>query len=239
MVPASHLQAFSGVEVVIDEDAAVHLTCEQTPWLVGPCDWTKKFIRKAVVWLCGVVDKPILKLTYDDYIENSLGDLLEKTGCTYDKINIDVFNDLQHTITGWPGGKPNVDDSTRPAPSAPFPKRVVIFSPHPDDDVISMGGTFHRLVQQGHDVHVAYETSGNVAVYDDVVLTNIISAAAELDGKAGDILKDIADDGLTGHQIVKIDAFGDRADAELVVRSSDIVDVVVTDDSTAVGIGAA
>ena len=176
LVPASHLQAFSGVEVVVDEDAAQNLTCEQTPWLVGPCEWTKKFIRKAVVWLCGVVDKPILKLTYDDYIENSLGDMLDKTGYTYEKINIDVFNDLQHTITGWPGGKPNVDDSTRPAPSTPYPKRVVIFSPHPDDDVISMGGTFHRLVQQGHDVHVAYQTSGNVAVYDDVVLQNVDTA---------------------------------------------------------------
>ncbi len=176
MVPASHLQTIAGAEVVIDENAAQNLTCEQTPWLVGPCDWTKKFIRKAVVWLCGVVNKPILKLTYDDYIENSLGDLLEKTGCTYDKVNIDVFNDLQHTITGWPGGKPNVDDTTRPAPSTPYPKRVVIFSPHPDDDVISMGGTFHRLVQQGHDVHVAYETSGNVAVYDDVVLQNVDTA---------------------------------------------------------------
>ena len=176
MVPASHLQSYTGVEIVVDEDAAQNLTCEQTPWLVGPCNWTPKFIRKAVVWLCGVVNKPILKLTYDDYIENSLGDLLEKTGNSYDKINIDVFNDLQHTITGWPGGKPNVDDSTRPAPSTPFPKRVVIFSPHPDDDVISMGGTFHRLVQQGHDVHVAYETSGNVAVYDDVVLQNVDTA---------------------------------------------------------------
>ena len=175
-IPASHLQSHPDIEVVIDENAAQHLTCELTPWLVGQCEWTPKFIRKAVVWLCGVVNKPILKLTYDDYIENSLGDLLENAGCTYDKININVFNDLQHTITGWPGGKPNADDSTRPAPSLPYPKRVVIFSPHPDDDVISMGGTFHRLVQQGHDVHVAYETSGNVAVYDDVVLQNIDTA---------------------------------------------------------------
>ena len=127
------------------------------------------------MWLCGVVQKPILKLTYKDYIENSLGELLEQ-GRTYDQINIDVFNDLQHTITGWPGGKPNADDSTRPVPSNPYPKRIVIFSPHPDDDVISMGGTFIRLVQQGHDVHVAYETSGNVAVHDDVVLQNIDTA---------------------------------------------------------------
>ena len=174
-VPASYLQAHSNIEVVIDENAAQLLTREQTPWLVGPCDWTPKFVRKAVVWLCGVVQKPILKLTYKDYIENSLGELLEQ-GRTFDQINIDVFNDLQHTISGWPGGKPNADDSTRPVPTTPFPKRVVIFSPHPDDDVISMGGTFIRLVQQGHDVHVAYETSGNVAVHDDVVLQNIDTA---------------------------------------------------------------
>lgn len=175
LVPASHLQAHHNVEVVIDENAAQDLTRLQTPWLVGPCNWTPKFVRKAVVWLCGVVNKPILKLTYKDYIENSLGELLEKCG-TYDKINIGVFNDLQHTITGWPGGKPNADDSTRPAPSLPYPKRVLIFSPHPDDDVISMGGTFIRLVEQQHDVHVVYQTSGNVAVHDDVVLQNIDTA---------------------------------------------------------------
>ena len=174
-VPASHLQAHPNIELVIDETAAEKLTREQTPWLVGPCEWTPKFVRKAVVWLCGIVNKPILKLTYKDYIENSLGQLLESCG-TYDKVNIRVFNDLQHTITGWPGGKPNADDSTRPAPSMPYPKRVLIFSPHPDDDVISMGGTFIRLVEQGHDVHVAYQTSGNVAVHDDVVLQNVDTA---------------------------------------------------------------
>ena len=174
-VPATALQEHHNIEVVIDDNAAQLLTREQTPWMVGPCEWTPKFVRKAVVWLCGVVKKPILKLTYKDYIENSLGELLEQ-GRAYDQINIDVFNDLQHTITGWPGGKPNADDSTRPVPSSPFPKRVIVFSPHPDDDVISMGGTFIRLVQQGHDVHVAYETSGNVAVHDDVVLQNIDTA---------------------------------------------------------------
>ena len=174
-VPASHLQEHPDIEVVIDENAAGRLTREQTPWLVGPCEWTPKFTRKAVVWLCGAVGKPILKLTYKDYLENSLGGLLEQ-GRPYDRINIDVFNDLQHTITGWPGGKPGADDSTRPVASAPYPKRVVIFSPHPDDDVISMGGTFIRLVQQGHDVHVAYQTLGDVAVHDDVVLQNIDTA---------------------------------------------------------------
>ncbi len=175
LVPASYLQEHPDIEVVIDENAAQILTRQQTPWLVGPCRWTPRFTRKAVVWLCGVVQKPILKLTYQDYIENSLGELLEQ-GRTYDQINIDVFNDLQHTITGWPGGKPGADDATRPVPSEPCPKRVVLFSPHPDDDVISMGGTFIRLVQQGNDVHVAYQTSGNVAVQDDVVLQNIDTA---------------------------------------------------------------
>ena len=171
-IPASILQRHADIEAVIDEGAASQLTRVQTPWLVGPCEWTPKFVRKAVVWLCNVVKKPILKLTYQDYLENSLGELLEQ-GRTYDIINIDVFNDLQHTITGWPGGKPNADDSTRPVKSTPYPKNVLIFSPHPDDDVISMGGTFIRLVEQEHNVHVAYETSGNVAVHDDVVLQNI------------------------------------------------------------------
>jgi glucosamine-6-phosphate deaminase len=174
-IPASLLQNHPNIEIVVDETAASLLTREQTPWLVGPCKWTKKFTRKAVVWLCGEVQKPILKLTYQDYIENSLGPMLESVGA-YDKVNIDIFNDLQHTITGWPGGKPNTNDATRPVASTPYPKRVLIFSPHPDDDVISMGGTFLRLVDHGHDVHVAYQTSGNVAVHDDVVLQTMDTA---------------------------------------------------------------
>lgn len=178
MCPASLLQKHENICIHVDENAACLLTRTVAPWLVGPCIWTPKFIRKAVVWLCEQVGKPILKLTQQDYLDHSLGELLEQKG-SYDKINIDVFNDLQHTITGWPGGKPDADDSTRPVPSAPFPKRVVIFSPHPDDDVISMGGTFIRLVEQGHDVHVAYQTSGNVAVHDDVVY-QLIDAAKEL-----------------------------------------------------------
>ena len=173
--PASFLQKHDNICFFTDDNSASMLSRIVAPWLVGPCEWTPKFIRKAVVWLCETVHKPILKLTYQDYIQNSLGELLEKVGA-YDKINIDVFNDLQHTITGWPGGKPNADDTTRPVSSQPFPKRVVIFSPHPDDDVISMGGTFIRLVEQGHDVHVAYETSGNVAVHDDVVLQHMDTA---------------------------------------------------------------
>ena len=176
--PASLLQKHNHISFYVDDNAASLLTRNVAPWLVGPCEWTPKFIRKAVVWLCEQVHKPILKLTQGDYLSNGLGELLEQYG-PYDQINIRIFNDLQHTITGWPGGKPNADDSTRPVPSNPHPKRVVIFSPHPDDDVISMGGTFIRLVEQGHDVHVAYETSGNVAVHDDVVLQHM-DAAREL-----------------------------------------------------------
>lgn len=168
--PASLLQEHTNIEVVIDEGAAGKLTRQDTPWLVGPCEWSRKLIRKAVIWLSATVGKSILKLTYKDYVLNSLGSMLDALGKTYDEVNIEVFNDLQHTITGWPGGKPNADDSTRPVSATPFPKRVLIFSPHPDDDVISMGGTFCRLIKQGHNVHVAYETSGNVAVYDDVVV---------------------------------------------------------------------
>ncbi|MBO7544328.1 MAG: glucosamine-6-phosphate deaminase [Bacteroidales bacterium] len=171
-IPASFLQSHDDISFYVDATAASLLTRIVAPWLVGPCEWTKKFIRGAVVWLCQKVGKPILKLTEKDYLENNLGEIIEKYG-PFDKINIEVFNDLQHTITGWPGGKPNADDSTRPVPAKPFPKTVLIFSPHPDDDVISMGGTFIRLVSQGHDVHVAYETSGNVAVHDDVVLQHM------------------------------------------------------------------
>ena len=176
LIPASLLQNHPNIEAVVDDPAADGLTVKKAPWLVGPCEWTPRLVRRAVVWLCEEVQKPILKLTYKDYIENSLGELLDAVEMSYDAVNIKVFNDLQHTITGWPGGKPNADDSTRPVPSMPFPKRVVIFSPHPDDDVISMGGTFIRLAEQGHDVHVAYQTSGNVAVHDDVVIQNLDTA---------------------------------------------------------------
>lgn len=191
--PATSLQQHPNIQVIIDEPAAQELTRVKEPWLIAPpAEWTPKLIRKAVIWLCNVVKKPILKLTFQDYINNSLSDLLERVG-TYDQVNIKVFNDVQHIISGWPGGKPNADDSTRPVPSNPYPKRVLLFSPHPDDDVISMGGTFNRLIEQGHDVHVAYETSGNVAVNDDVVLQNIDTAREMGFGHLGDLFDEIRD----------------------------------------------
>ncbi|MFA7105378.1 MAG: PIG-L family deacetylase, partial [Dysgonamonadaceae bacterium] len=168
-VPASFLQTHENVSAVIDISAGEDLTRISTPWLVTNCEWSNKLIRRAIVWLCNKVNKPILKLTNKDYQDNSLSELLTLFGSAYNA-NIKVFNELQHTITGWPGGKPDADDTYRPERAKPFPKKVIVFSPHPDDDVISMGGTFQRLINQGHQVHVAYETSGNIAVGDEEVI---------------------------------------------------------------------
>ncbi len=171
-IPASALQTHSNVKVIVDLSAAENLTRISYPWLVTSCEWSNQLLRRAIVWLCSVVDKPILKLTDKDYNENGLNELLALYGSAYN-VNIKIFNDLQHTITGWPGGKPDADDSNRPERATPFPKKIIIFSPHPDDDVISMGGTFQRLVNQGHEVHVAYQTSGNIAVSDEEVIRYI------------------------------------------------------------------
>lgn len=168
-LPASFLQMHTNAVVCTDLAAAAYLTRIQRPWLVTNCEWNDKLIRSAIVWLCQTLKKPILKLTNKDYNDNGLSELLALYGSAYN-VNIKVFNDLQHTITGWPGGKPNADDTYRPERAKPFPKRVIVFSPHPDDDVISMGGTLRRLVQQGHEVHVAYQTSGNIAVGDEEVV---------------------------------------------------------------------
>ena len=167
-LPASFLQTHPNANVILDLSAASNLTRIKHPWLVTNCEWTDKLVRSALVWLCQKLHKPILKLTNKDYNENGLSELLALYGSAYNA-NIKIFNDLQHTITGWPGGKPNADDTYRPERAKPFPKRVIVFSPHPDDDVISMGGTIRRLVQQKHEVHVAYETSGNIAVGDEEV----------------------------------------------------------------------
>ncbi len=169
VIPASYLQNHNNIHIALDLAAAAHLTRIQRPWLVTSCEWNDKLVRSAIVWLCGITKKPILKLTNKDYNEHGLSELLALYGSAYNA-NIKIFNDLQHTITGWPGGKPNADDTYRPERAKPYPKRVIIFSPHPDDDVISMGGTLRRLVEQKHEVHVAYETSGNIAVGDEEIV---------------------------------------------------------------------
>ena len=168
-VPATFLQNHSNATFVLDQFAASELTRFETPWLVGECIWTQELKSKAIIWLCKETKQSILKLTDRDYNNNGMSDLLAQEGSAYD-LNINMFNVLQHTITGWPGGKPNTDDSHRPERANPAKKRVILFSPHPDDDVISMGGTFSKLIKQGHDVHVVYQTSGNIAVTDDEAL---------------------------------------------------------------------
>ncbi len=168
-VPATFLQHHPNCDFIIDDAAASSLTRVATPWLTSECHWTDSLIKKGVIWLSEQLNKAILKLTNEDYNEHGMGSLVAEIGSA-EHINLKVFNGLQHTITGWPGGKPNADDSQRPERKKPYPKTALIFSPHPDDDVISMGGTLLRLVDQGHQVHVAYQTSGNIAVFDDEVI---------------------------------------------------------------------
>ena len=167
-IPASVLQNHDDCTFVIDELASSELTRNKAPWLTGSNEWTPNMIKSAVISLALKLGKTVLSLTADDYKENSLSDLLVLKESVYD-INLQVFYMLRDTITGWPGGKPNAVIPAHPERSAPNPKKVLIFSPHPDDDIISMGGTFMRLQEQGHDVHVAYQTSGNIAVTDEFV----------------------------------------------------------------------
>jgi glucosamine-6-phosphate deaminase len=212
-VPASLLQFHKNAKVVMDVNAAQMLTRISHPWLVGSCDWTNKLTRRAIVWLCEKTGKPILKLTNKDYNQHGLDELLVKYGSAYD-VNIQIFNDLQHTITGWPGGKPNADDTNRPERAMPYPKRVLVFSPHPDDDVISMGGTFQRLVDQNHEVHVAYQTSGNIAVGDEEVI-RYVSLMKSLSSKYNkskvevDAKLDEALDALLSQQEIKSSTYKD------------------------------
>ncbi|SOE21603.1 glucosamine-6-phosphate deaminase [Spirosomataceae bacterium TFI 002] len=167
--PSSYLQTHPNALFVVDEAAASGLTRMKTPWMVEAVEWANEMVKKAITNMALKIGKPVLKLTNEDYNDNGLSDLLAQHGRAYD-LNIDIFNQLQHTITGWPGGKPNADDTNRPERAQPAKKRCIIFSPHPDDDIISMGGTFQRLVDQGHEVHVAYQTSGNIAVSDEEAL---------------------------------------------------------------------
>jgi glucosamine-6-phosphate deaminase len=169
-VPATYLQNHPNTTFYLDTPAAAELTRFKTPWLVRTCDWNDQYlVKRAVIWLSLKEQKPILKLTNNDYMENGMSDLVTEYDKSY-SVNLKIFNKLRHTITGWPGGKLSDTNANRPEQNPAFPKRVIIFSPHPDDDVISMGGTFIRLADQGHEVHVAYQTSGNIAVFDDDVV---------------------------------------------------------------------
>ena len=175
LVPASFLQVHDDVKIYADLDAASRLTRISYPWKVTSCEWNDYLIRRAIVWLCEQTGKPILKLTNEDYNDYGLSELVALYDSAYN-VNIKTFNDLQHTITGWPGGKPNADDTYRPERENPYPKRVLIFSPHPDDAIVSMGGTVRRLVQQDHDVSIAFQTDGDVAVSDDDMMRSLLLA---------------------------------------------------------------
>ncbi len=194
-IPASLLQNHDDVTFVVDEAAAAELTRNKSPWLTGDCEWSKKMIKKAVVNMALKLKKPVLSLTNSDYNEYGLSDLLVEKGEAYE-INLQVYYMLRDSITGWPGGKPNANIPAHPERSSPYPKKVIIFSPHPDDDIISMGGTFQRLHDQGHDVHVGYQTSGNIAVTDEFVTRYLDFAVGfeEIAGintsKSGKILAD-------------------------------------------------
>ena len=179
-LPASFLQGHPNVSFIIDQAAASALTRVRRPWLVGVVEWSPALTRRAVVWLAQQVHKPVLKLLDEDYSEHGMADLLTEEGPAYG-LNIRIFNELQHTITGWPGGKPHADDSWRPERATPFPKRVLVFSPEPSHDVLGMGGTLRRLVEQGHDVTVVFQTSGNLAMPDDEAIT------------AADLISELAD----------------------------------------------
>ena len=168
-IPTTYLQHHKNTTLIIDTEAASKLTRIKTPWLVTSCEWNEANRSKAILWLCKLTKKSILKLTDEDYNQHGMSDLLAQHGSAYD-LNIEMFNKLQRSISGWPGGKPNSDDKYRPERAQPASKKVIIFSPHPDDDVISMGGTFDRLVSQGHEVHIVYQTSGNIAVSDQDAL---------------------------------------------------------------------
>lgn len=182
-IPASLLQNHDDITFVVDESAASELTRNKSPWLTGDCEWTPKMIKKAVVNMALKLKKTVLSLTNSDYNEYGLSDLLVEKGDAYG-INLQVYYMLRDSITGWPAGKPNVDLPYHPERSVPYPKRCIIFSPHPDDDIISMGGTFQRIHDQGNDVHVGYQTSGNIAVTDEFV-TRFLDFAVGFEEIAG------------------------------------------------------
>jgi len=230
LIPASYLQNHKNTTLVLDNESASELINSKTPWLVDTCKWNALMKRRAVAWLSEITGKSILKLTDEDYNQNGLSDLLALEKSSYE-LNIKIFNHFQNTITGWPGGKPNADDSTRPERKSPNPKRVIIFSPHPDDDVVSMGGTFDRLVSQGHDVHVAYQTSGNIAVsdHDALKFLEVSKDVNELD-KNNDIkslikeLKSKKIDQIDSKQIRKLKGFIRKSEAIAATRYIGIPD---------------
>lgn len=214
-ISASFLQEHPDARFYIDTGASRELTRVKLPWLVGPVSWTPRETRRAVCWLASLLQKPVLKLTDEHYNEHGLGDLLSEQGPAY-QLNIRIFNQLQHTITGWPGGKPNEDDTYRPERANPYPKRCLVLGPEPQDAVVSMGATLERLSEQGHDVRLVTLSSGNLRVPDSEAdkfaetlkeLAGIVSnsaAWAPQTAYAEQVLKMLADKGEFGEDTALI-----------------------------------
>ena len=221
-VPATYLQQHNNTTFVLDTEASSELTRVKTPWLVKSVIWTDELKLKAVAWLSELTKKPFLKLTDKDYNDNGMSSVLSEEGTAYN-LNIKMFNKMQQTITGWPGGKPNADDTYRPERATPERKRIIIFSPHPDDDVISMGGTFDRLVEQGHDVHIAYQTSGNIAVSNQEALkfaeiTKALNADSAEAEKIIDFLKNKKSNDIDSLEVRKLKGLIRRSESVAATR---------------------
>src|SRR5712692_777950 len=150
-IAASFLQNHADTTFLLDEAAAAELTAVSRPWTLGLVDWTPALIRRAGIWLSLTVQKGLLKLSDEDFREHALYELLREHGPSQ-LLGRRVFDEMMGTICTQPGGSEH--------------RTILVFSPHPDDDVISMGGTLIRLVEQKHNVHIAYMTSGNIAVFD-------------------------------------------------------------------------
>jgi glucosamine-6-phosphate deaminase len=219
-IPCSYLQNHNNATVVLDSEAASDITRIKTPWLVDSCKWTDDLICKAVLWLCKKTQKSVLKLTDEDYNMYGMSDLLNVERNCY-KLNIKIFNRLQKTITGWPGGKENVNQDKYPERSQPKIKTCIIFSPHPDDDVISMGGTLDRLISQGHEVHVVYQTSGNIAVNNQDVL-KFIEVSESIFGKIPDKLEklksELGNENISSKELLAIKGKIRESEARAAVR---------------------
>ncbi|MBL9152323.1 MAG: glucosamine-6-phosphate deaminase [Verrucomicrobiales bacterium] len=185
-ISASFLQEHPNATFLIDQAAASRLTRRSLPWLVGSVEWDDAMTRRAVIWMAKKLGKPVLKLVDEDYNENGVGELLTAAGPAY-QVNIRVFNRLQHTITGWPGGKPGAEDTHRPERALPHSKRVLILSPEPHDAFVGMGGTIERLIEQGHQVRLAIQTSGNLRVSDVAAhkFASVVREMAEIIGGQG------------------------------------------------------
>jgi glucosamine-6-phosphate deaminase len=153
-VAATYLQDHVNATMWLDPAAAAELTRVKTPWLLGDVEWTADLEAEAVLWVSRRTEKPILHLSNRDYRDHHLSSLVARHGSA-EPLNGEIFNRLIAKIRG--------------KSKLPAGERIVVLSPHPDDDVISMGGTLRKLAQNGNDLTVAYQTSGNIAVFDHEV----------------------------------------------------------------------